>query len=113
MWRGILLAAVASFLIAATAPAFAQQMGVTVRTLCQDRDKVTSGLRAQFKEHRDSHGIDLRSNFLVELWVNEENGTASVVVTNPENGLSCILVGMESWVEVGPMDVPPEDEEGA
>ena len=65
--------------------------------ICADRKDVVSHLDKSFGEHRNSLMLDGRGN-LVEMFVNGDTGSWTLVVTSP-SGPTCVLRAGEDFVQ--------------
>jgi hypothetical protein len=64
-------------------PAQAQQ-----RLNCAPRDTVTTALTQKHNEHPVLRGVS--GIAMVEIWLNIESGTFSIIITQASSGFSCI-----------------------
>lgn len=89
--RTLIKVAVATFgLIATIGP-------VTAGTPCGMRDKVIAKLQADYSEQLTAGGYQT-SKSVMEVWTSTENGTFTVLLTNP-NGVSCIVATGTGWFQ--------------
>lgn len=93
-------AAVSIMCLAIPPPASAQQA-------CPPREEVIDLLEGKYGEQAIGRGLSLDGKGLAELFVNEETGTWSIVVTDT-NGRSCIVGGGEAWQKLLPSPESPE-----
>lgn len=80
----------AALLIAATG--FVQPVYAAI---CAQRDVVVDRLESKYSERLTAGGLQ-SSKSIMEVWVSEEKGTFTVLLTNP-NGLSCIVASGTNW----------------
>ena len=71
--------------------------------ICRDRHSLTALLESEHKEHHQASGLQA-SYQLLELWVSEETGSWSILVTRPD-GQSCIVASGSAWT---PQDPAPK-----
>jgi hypothetical protein len=86
-------------------PAAAQQM-MLPGAPCADNSDIADQLIKRYGESRSGMGIH-GDGSLVELWLSEETGTWTIVVTRPD-GLSCIRAAGKGW-EALPKPKPQDE----
>ena len=74
-------------------PAYAQIDVVPLPIHCGPR-KVVLAAMDKFKEQHVA--IGLNDNNVVELWLNKESGTFSILLTRPD-GISCLVLDGSDW----------------
>lgn len=96
----LLLAALALILIPAAVAAQA----------CALRPDITDRLTAMYGEHQ--HGVGLATQngnpVVIELWVAEDTGTFTILITYP-SGMACIVAAGKNFVDVAPPVEAPGD----
>lgn len=68
---------------------------------CGTHLDITTRLREEFGEVRAGVGVSVAGN-LLELYVHPETREWSVIVTNPNNGATCLKAAGEDWRGVMP-----------
>jgi hypothetical protein len=76
-------------------PSQAQQ-----RLNCAPRDTVAKALTQKHGEHPVLRGVSGRA--MVEVWLNIESGSFSVIITQPSSGLACMMAAGVSMSQVPP-----------
>lgn len=86
------------FLIA-TAMLVALSPGSTAQAqaLCFPRDEIVKQLEDMFGEHLLGRGLTISGLRLVELFVNEDEGSFTILDTTPD-GISCVRQNGTEWV---------------
>lgn len=87
------------FGMAATAPpAFAAS--------CAMRDIVVARLQSNYSESLTAGGLQGNQTMttMLEVWASQENGTFTVIITNPQ-GVSCIVAAGTDWFVSTPLDI--------
>ena len=79
----------AAALVVVPTVAFPQQSS------CDDRDTVISYLQERYSEENHAIALD-KDDWLVDILVNEETGTWTIVLTQPDS-LSCIVAFGSNW----------------
>ncbi len=88
--------AVAFFMVIIISLSYAVSASAQTGYTCANRNEMVSTLTDKYNEHQIGVGIG-KDNRLVELWVNNETGTFSILKTYA-NGIACVLVVGENWV---------------
>ena len=60
--------------------------------MCADHDNLVGNLEQQHGESRKWWAIN-SNNEVVELFVNNENGAWTIIITRPNDPISCALIG--------------------
>ena len=68
---------------------------MTVTRQCAPPDKVHKRLITKYEESVFGAGVASNGK-LVSVYVNDETGTFTIVVTNP-GGLACMVIGGDGW----------------
>lgn len=76
---------------------------------CVDREEAVNTLDKRYGERLYHQALTSKGN-LLEVFINEEASTWTVVMSTPE-GLSCLMSAGEDWTEVTP-SVSQDQEEG-
>ena len=79
-----------SFIAAAFIP-----VAATAQQQCADRNVVTERLTANYGESFAGGGLR-NSESIFEVWMSEESGTWTIIMTTP-NGLSCVMAAGTDW----------------
>jgi len=69
----------------------------TAMEICRERHEIADLLTNQRQEQHFASGLQA-SVQLIELWVSDETGTWSILVTKPD-GMSCLVASGTSWTE--------------
>lgn len=72
------------------------------QTVCAPREIVAQALGREYGEAQV--GAGLADGNIIELWVNAETGTFTLLVTRPD-GISCMVGAGDSWISRPP---PPQ-----
>ena len=88
--RSVILAAAV-----AAMPIAAQSQQAT----CAERGIVVIGLAERYGESATGYGLMADGINMVELYVNQETGTWTILYTSP-SGLTCLLVSGEAWASI-------------
>lgn len=78
---------------------------------CAMRDTLVEGLKSKFSETLTAGGLQgsQTTATLIEVWASEQNGTFTVIITNPQ-GVSCVVAAGTDWFQsdqvAGPDDTP-------
>lgn len=84
----LLALAGAAILIGGTMPAAAQM-------ICGKREAIVNQLENRYGETRRSMGYQ-EGRGIIETWANDDTGTWSIIMTNPE-GVTCLLAAGEAF----------------
>ena len=63
---------------------------------CATRDLIVGHLETKFDEKLTARGLQTAQSML-EVWVSDESGTFTVILTNP-SGVSCIVAAGTNWL---------------
>lgn len=72
---------------------------------CGERERVTKLLSEKYKENQASIGVT-HNGGLIEVWVNQEDDTWSIIVTTPQ-GMACLVAAGNGWQSLA---APPSGE---
>lgn len=91
-----------ALIAAATIGLVATQAGAA----CYPRDALIKGLKRDLGEDVRASGLTDAGDFILELFVSEENGTWRIAMTRPD-GASCIVASgtLFKWVAVAPAGI--------
>jgi hypothetical protein len=95
MYRLLILAAAFA---GAAAPALAE-----AESICADRESLVAALENEYGEQHRASGLQ-NARSMVEIWVSDETGTWTVLLTDPD-GKSCVAASGGSWLEYPPVAV--------
>ena len=87
------------FVVAATAPP-------AVAPNCALRDTVVQRLTSNYSESLTAGGLQGSQTMttMLEVWASQENGTFTVIITNPQ-GVSCIVAAGTDWFVSEPAEI--------
>ena len=75
------------------------------QTACAQREAVVEKLEGRFGEIFAGGGLQ-NSNSVFEVWLSEEQGTWTILMTRP-NGVSCIMASGTNWRDGDPAQKTP------
>lgn len=68
--------------------------------LCADRTTITDRLKTNYGESFTGGGVR-NSESVFEVWMSEEKGTWTILMTMP-NGKSCVMAAGTDWLDARP-----------
>lgn len=71
--------------------------------MCAERAVLTDALAAQYGERFDGGGLR-DSQSILEVWVSDETGTWTLLLTQPD-GTSCIMASGTGWRDALPAEL--------
>ena len=88
-----------------TLPFFVLAAPANAQSVCGEREGMIGFLAAEFGEHRRAGGL-VPGNRMMELFVSEENGTWTLMISAP-NGVACLVATGDYYVEYEIEHEPP------
>jgi hypothetical protein len=77
-----------------TGPVFAAPF--SAEPVCDERAKLVAALQEQFGEQHLAVGLEEEGTHMLEIWVSPDNGTWSILMTEPD-GTSCLAAAGSDW----------------
>lgn len=78
--------------------------GAAAQTVCADRDHLVRNLGTRYGEEFAGGGLQSAQQ-IVEVWVSEEKGTWTILMTRAD-GKSCIMASGTNWRDADQVDLP-------